>query len=72
MFKIIYTNHSLQRLNERRISKKEIEKAIGEGEKENAVGDLRKSTQRNENTALVVIYNIKSAEEVVIITAYRV
>jgi len=72
MFKIIYTDHSLQRLNERGISKKQIKAAILEGEKEDTTGELRKSTQRNKDGTLVVIYRIQSVAEIVIITAYRV
>lgn len=70
MLKIVYTNHSLQRLNERGISKKQVEEAIREGGKFDAAGDLRKAVHRNEKGLIVVICSIKSVEEIVIITAY--
>ena len=70
MLKIEYTHHSLQRLNERGVSKKRVEAAIREGDKYDANGDLRKAVHRNETSTVVVIYNIKSAEEILIITVY--
>jgi hypothetical protein len=63
MLKINYTDHSLQRLNERGISKKQIGEAIRDGDKDYAGGDLRKSIHRNETSSIVVIYSIKSAEK---------
>lgn len=69
--RISYTDHALDRLKERGIFKKEVEEAFTNGKKESAEDGLRKSTYRNKKGILVVVYHIKSAEEVGIITAYR-
>jgi hypothetical protein len=70
MMKIDYTNHSLERLKEREISKKEAEEAFRKGKKEGVADGLRKSTHKNKRGTLIVIYNIKNPKEFEIITAY--
>ena len=68
--KIDYTDHGLERLKERWISKREAEEAFRRGTKEDAAGGLRKSTHKNKRGTLIVIYNIKTPKEFEIITAY--
>jgi hypothetical protein len=70
MLKIIYTNHSLQRLDERGISRGQVEAAIREGVRYDGEGGLRKAVYRNEKGVIIVVYTIKSVAEIVIITAY--
>ena len=70
MLKINYTDHGWQRLNERGISKKQVERAIREGERYDAGEDLRKAVYRNENGIIIVVYRINNVEEIVVITAY--
>lgn len=53
MLKIVYTDHSLWRLNERGISKKHVERALREGAKYDAGGDLRKAVYGNEKGTVV-------------------
>ena len=71
MLKISYTDHGLERIKSRRISKSEVDRALRDGAKDNASGDLRKSIYRNTHGTLIVLYRIKNAEEVIIVTAYR-
>ncbi len=68
--KIRYTKHGDERLKQRRISKRDVKAAIDFGRKSDASGGSRKSTHKNQNGALVVIYNIRSSSSVEIITAY--
>ncbi len=68
--KIDYTDHGVDRIRERGITKKAITEAITSGRKENTIGRLRKSVHGKKGRMLIVIYNIKSADEVSIVTAY--
>ncbi len=65
-----YTHHSLERLKERGISKREVEEAFRNGKKEDAEAGLRKSTYKNNKRTLIVIYRIRSSKEIGVITAY--
>ena len=69
--KIVYTDHGLDRLKERGITKKEVQEAIDNGRKDNAFGGSRRCTFRNKKGSLIVIYNVKDLQEVEVITAYR-
>ena len=71
MLRIDYTDHASARLKERRISTREVEEALRHGVKSDRGSGLRKSVYANQKGTLVVIYKIKSPDEVVIITAYR-
>mgnify|MGYP001561662324 CR=1 FL=1 len=68
---LVYTNHGLERLKERGISKRDIAEALRKGRKSDSENDLRKSVYRTARGTLTVIYNIKNAEEALIVTAYR-
>ncbi|MGC9598938.1 MAG: DUF4258 domain-containing protein [Minisyncoccia bacterium] len=65
-----YTHHALARLKERKITKKDVATALRHGTQEDTSGGLRKATHRNQRGTLTVIYNIKSAKRIGVITAY--
>jgi Domain of unknown function (DUF4258) len=68
---IRYTLHAEDRLQRRGITKDEAEEALRSGQKSEARDGLRKSSQRNLNGMLVVIYNILGPSEVEVITIYQ-
>lgn len=68
--RVKYTQHGLERLRERGISKKNVEEAIRTGRKSDAEDNLRKATHRNKKGTLIVIYDVNSPNEIKVITAY--
>ena len=68
--KISYTDHALERLSERNVSKKQVEKALISGEKNDINGDLRQAEVKIDNQILIVRYNIKSTKEVLVVTLF--
>lgn len=71
--KIEYTDHALDRLKERSISKKEAEEALRRGAKTGAKGGKMQASLRNKKRNLIVIYNIaiiKKESKVIVISAY--
>ena len=68
--KIRYTNHGLDRIRGRKISKREIAEAMRSGRKSDAYDGLRKAIYANPKGTLIVIYSAKGQTEVEIITAY--
>jgi Domain of unknown function (DUF4258) len=70
---IRYTDHALERLKERGITKKEVEQALKHGRSIGAPGDALKSTRKDPKKTLNVIYHIinpKSPVIVIVVTAY--
>jgi len=68
--KISYTDHALERLSERNVSKKQVEKALISGEKNDINGDLRQAEVKIDTQILIVRYNIKSTKEVLVVTLF--
>lgn len=69
--KIEYTDHALDRLFERKISKRAVKEAIRNGKKENVSDGLIKAILRNNNQSLVVLYYMKGIGEFTVVTAYH-
>jgi len=68
--KIGYTEHALDRLLERGISKRAVKEVIRNGKKENISDGLVKAILRSNNRPLVVVYYMKGIRGFLVITAY--
>ncbi len=69
--RIRYTKHSLDRLKERGVSKRDVKKALQKGNKMSAQGgSMRCSFRTSEGDNLVIIFNLKGIADFEIITAY--
>lgn len=67
---IEYTDHARVRLYERRVSKKDVKRALYDGSQEDAGDGLIKATHRNQKGVLIVIYSIKDVKKIKVVTAY--
>lgn len=74
MIEVKYTEHSLDRLKERGITKKEVEMALWRGKKENIADGRTRVSHLTKKGVLVVIYigtKVGRSMKSLIITAYR-
>ncbi|MEK7094079.1 MAG: DUF4258 domain-containing protein [Patescibacteria group bacterium] len=68
---IEYTDHSIERITERDISKKAIREAFVHGQrKERQAEGLMRVVYNKQNKKLIVIYKLLSKDKYLIITAY--
>lgn len=71
---IEYTDHALDRLRERHITKKQVKEAILNGRIGDTDGGKKQAVHRTKNKVLTVIYNIGLTKDkkpkVIIVTSY--
>lgn len=68
--RIRYSRHALLRMNERGISKREIQAVIDLGIKDDAPGGIRIAIHQNTLGILVVKYRIINGSEINVVTTY--